>query len=76
MRRHTAARADRFSAALARFLTTCAVLLAVLGLGAFILHQPLPAWQWAFTLPDIAVLAVLGVIRTLTPRRDPRIYGG
>jgi hypothetical protein len=74
--RHTAARADRVSALMARVLLIAAVLLAATGQAALILHVALPAWAWAFILPDTLAVAVYAFLRSLTPRPDHRIYGG
>ncbi len=75
MPRHTAARSDRFSATLARAALTLAVLLAALGLAAWIVRTPLPAWEWACVWLDALTLAPLLFLRTLTPRPDPRLAG-
>lgn len=75
-RRHTAARADRVSTLMWRVLAVSAVLLAAIGQAALILHAALPAWTWAFILPDTLTVALHAFIRSLAPRTDPRIYGG
>ena len=74
-RRHTAARADRVSALVARILLVSSVLLAAVGQAALILHTALPAWTWAFILPNTLALAVYAFLRSLAPRTDHRIYG-
>jgi hypothetical protein len=76
MRRFTAARADRFSATMARLLLVCAVLLAATGQAAYILRIALPGWSCAAVLLDTIAVAVYAFIRSLTPRVDHRIYGG
>jgi len=75
MPRHTAARSDRFSVSLARTALTLAVLLAVLGMAAWIVHAPVPAWVWVCVWPDVLILAPMLFLRTLTPRVDPRLAG-
>ena len=72
----TAARSDRFSAGLARLALTLAVLLAALGLAAWIERAALPAWVWVCVWPDALTLALLLFLRTLTPRPDPRLARG
>ena len=72
---HTAARADRFSASLARTALTLAVLLAALGMAAWILPVPVPAWVWVCVWSDALILAPVLFLRTLTPRTDPRLAG-
>jgi hypothetical protein len=76
MRSHTGARADRFSAAVARLLIVSAVLLAATGQAAYILHVALPGWTCAAVLLDTIAVALYAFIRSLTPRADHRIYGG
>lgn len=71
----TAARADQFSAALARTVLTLAVVLAALGFAAWIVRAPLPAWVWVCVWPDALTLTLLLFLRTLTPRSDPRLAG-
>jgi hypothetical protein len=74
MLRHTAARADAFSVALARLLLVFAALLAVLGAAALTGLATLPAWALVFALPDLLAVAVFAFTRLLPPRPDPRIY--
>ena len=71
----TAARADRFSASLARTALTLAAALAALGLAAWIVHAPVPAWVWVCVWPDALILAPVLFLRTLAPRPDPRLAG-
>ena len=71
----TAARADRFSAAVARTILTLAVLLASLGFAAWIVRAPLPAWGWVCVWPDALTLALLLFLRTLARRPDARLAG-
>jgi uncharacterized protein (DUF983 family) len=75
MPEYTAARADRFSATLARTALTLAALLAALGMAAWILRAPLPAWVWVCVWSDALILTPLLFLRTLTPRVDPRLAG-
>lgn len=63
MRPATGARSDRFSAAVARFLTTLAVLLAVWGLGALLMHTAFPLWAWVAWVPDVLAVTVLAAVR-------------
>jgi hypothetical protein len=75
----TAARADRFSASVARAALALALALAALGIGAWIVHAPLPAWGWACVWPDAFALVLvlfLRALRTLDPRPDPRLARG
>lgn len=76
MTRHTAARADRFSATLARLLLVLATTLALLGAGTLAGFAVLPAWALAFALPDLLAVAVFAFTRLLTPPPDPRIHAG
>jgi len=73
MPEYTAARSDRFSASLARTALTLAVLLAALGMAAWIVRTPLPGWVWVCVWPDALILAPVLFLRTLTPRTDPRL---
>ena len=71
----TAARVDRFSAAVARIALTLAVLLAALGIAAWIVHAALPAWVCVCVWPDALTVGLLLFLRTLGPRPDPRLAG-
>jgi hypothetical protein len=76
MTHHTAARADRFSAALARLLLFFSAVLALLGAAALTGFAVLPAWALVFALPDLLAVAVFAFTRLLTPLPDPRIHAG
>lgn len=76
MRTHTGARADRFTAAVARLLTVLSALLAALGLTALLWHAPLPLWAWIAWAPDTLTLTVLGALRMLAPRPLAGPFGG
>lgn len=71
----TAARADRFSAALARLALTCTVLLGALGVAAWIVRAGLPVWGWVCVWPAALASVLLLFLRTLTARTDPRLSG-
>lgn len=75
MRRHTAARADRFSAALARLLILCGAVLAALGLSALMLRASFPLWGWIAWAPDVLTLSVLAASRMVAPRPPFRPFG-
>lgn len=75
MPRHTAARADRFSAALAHLLILFGAALAALGLGALLLHLGFPLWGWIAWAPDMLTLTVLAASRMVTPRPLFRPFG-
>jgi len=67
MPRHTAARADSFSAALARLILACAALLGLLGAFALLAHAALPLWVWVVTLPNTAAATVAALLFALAP---------
>jgi hypothetical protein len=76
MRPRTGARSDRVSATLFRLLVIFAAMLAALGLGALLIHTPLPLWAWIVAGPDMLALAVLAAARLVTPRPLYRPFGG
>src|SRR5581483_8626651 len=67
--------ADCFSASLARTALTLAVLLAALGMAAWILRAPVPAWVWVCVWPDALTRARQAPDERPDPRRRARCAG-
>jgi hypothetical protein len=74
MYRTVPSRSERVSAASARLLLLCTLLLALTGQAAAILGVPLPGWEHAAILADTLGVGLVAVVRLVAPR-PARRYG-
>ncbi len=65
-------RAERVSAASARLVLLCTLLLALSGQAAAILGVPLPGWEHAAILLDTLGIGLTALIRLVAPRPTRR----